>query len=445
MDILYRRQVPVRHEVDVCVAGGGPAGVAAAVAAARGGARVFLAEAMHSFGGLGTGGLVPAFMRFGDGINFLAAGLGKEVLYQLEAEGGTTPNPVPDNGSWGVGIHAEALKRVYDRLVADAGVDFAFGTRLIDVEVESGQVVAAIFAAKSGLFAVRAHTFVDATGDGDLCAWAGAPFELGNEAGRTMPGTLCSLWTGVDWERPGMDNLRWRQNAQMEKAQQDGVFSMQDSSVGMGPVAPGLSGGNIGHVYGVDGSDERSITRHLLEGRQALLEWQRYYRDYLGEGFAGATLALSAALLGIRESRRILGDYLLNLEDFKTRAVFPDEIGRFSYPVDIHPMNPDPASLAKFKQEWDTYSFKDGESYGVPYRCLIPQTLANVLVAGRCLSADRFLQSSIRVMPGCFLTGQAAGAAAGLAARQTNGQTRTVNLGDLQAALLALGAYLPNA
>jgi flavin-dependent dehydrogenase len=162
--------VPVRHEVDVFVAGGGPAGVAAAVAAARRGTRVFLAERHTCLGGMGTAARVPAFMEFGDGEHFLAGGVGEEVLERLVAAGGTHRYDHAKDYGGCVNIKAEVLMRVYDELMKDAGVDFTFQTPMIAVEAADGHVEAAVCAAKRGIFAVKAHTYVDCTGDGDLAA-----------------------------------------------------------------------------------------------------------------------------------------------------------------------------------------------------------------------------------------------------------------------------------
>lgn len=164
----FQRRIAVRHTVDVFVAGGGPAGVAAAVAAARQGARVFLAERNSCLGGMGTAGMLPVFMTFTDGVHMLAGGVGADVLQRLRASGGTGTDS-------GLTIRAEVLKRVYDDLLLEAGVPFLFQTNLIAVECQAGQVSAAILAGKSGLFAVHAKLFLDCTGDGDLAAWAGTP------------------------------------------------------------------------------------------------------------------------------------------------------------------------------------------------------------------------------------------------------------------------------
>jgi hypothetical protein len=192
----------------------------------------------------------------------------------------------------------------------------------------------------------------------------------------------------------------------------------------------------------VDGTDERSITKALVYGRKLMDEYEVYYKKYL-TGYEDMELMATGSLLGIRESRRIMGDYVLNLQDFLNRRVFEDEIGRYSYPVDIHASDASEESYTKFEREYTTLRYGPGESYGIPYRCLIPQNLENVLVAGRCVSTDRAMQASIRVMPGCYITGQAAGAAAALAARKEI-TTRQVKVSELQKLLKEMGAYLPN-
>jgi len=443
--IRFQREVPVRHDVDVFVAGGGPAGVAAAVAAAGEGRKVFLAEGHSCFGGMGTAGLVPAFMRFGDGKNLCAAGVGTKILDRLVAAGGVGPGRLdPNIASIGsVSIHPEVLKRVYDDIVSEAGVEFAFHTALIDVLADGGRVDAAVCAAKSGLFAVRARVYVDATGDGDLCAWAQAPFEKGDEDGSMMPGTLCSLWSAVDWKAIRAGSLG-AGASRLEEAFKDGVFTYPDRHLpGMWQVSETLGGGNIGHTFGVDGTDERSLTEALVWGRKLVLEYERYYKQYLA-GFEKMELVASGSLLGLRETRRILGDYVLCLDDFKSRAVFDDEIGRYSYPVDIHASRPDQESFDRFMDEWQNLRYGPGESYGIPYRCLLPRKLENVLVAGRCVSADRYVQGSVRTMPGCYITGQACGTAAALAVENAT-DPRGIDVKQLQQRLVGMGAYLPNA
>lgn len=433
--VTIRRRIPIRHEVDVFVAGGGPSGVAASVAAARHGAKVFLAERQNCLGGMGTAGRLPIFMRFSDGVNFLAGGMGKEILSRLQNAGGTGPDSDRT-------IRAEVLKRVYDALLLKARVRFTFETRLIDVQVKGDEVTLAILAAKSGIFAVKAKTFIDCTGDGDLAAWAGAPVEKGDEEGNMMAGTLCSVWADVDWEAAKKFGLG-NQEKLLPEAFKDKVFTHEDRHLpGMYRVGRNLAGGNVGHTFGVDGTDERSVTEALLWGRKLLVEYQRYYKEYM-KGFENMELVASGAMLGIRESRRIMGDYVLTLEDFKKRAVFEDEIGRFSYPVDIHAAKPGDADYQKYAEDFRTLRYEKGENYGIPYRTLVPRKLRNVLVAGRCVSTDRYMQSSIRVMPGCFITGQAAGVAGAIAVDKGT-STRGFPVSELQQRLKKMGAFLPN-
>lgn len=440
--VTFQREVPVRHDVDVFVAGGGPAGCAAAVMAARQGARVFLAEGQNCLGGMGTAGLVPAFMQFGDGVNFLAAGFGEELLERLIADGGTSAAAPGADRSGCYPIQAEVLKRVYDRLLEEAGVAFSLHANLVGVEVRDGTVQCAVLWGKSGLYAVRAKVFVDGTGDGDLAAWAGAPFEKGDAHGSMMPGTLCQLWAGIDFEAIRAAGTG-HQNVHIERAFKDGVFTHCDKHLpGIWYVAPGIGGANVGHTFGVDATDERSLTTALVWGRKLVTQYERYYKEYL-KGYERMYLAATGSLLGVRETRRIMGDYVLCLNDFQTRASFDDEIGRYCYPVDIHVARPDDeAEYQRFQKEFAELRYQKGESYGIPYRCLVPQKLHNVLVAGRCVSTDRFLQASIRVMPGCYITGQAAGIAAAQAAANS-GDVRAVDVAELRRRLQAAHAWRP--
>ncbi len=433
MQIEFTRDVEVRKDVDVCVVGGGPAGIAAAVAAAKQGVRVFLAEAHSCFGGMGTAGMVPAFMTFSDGVNMLAAGVGSAILERLREAGGTGP----DNG---LAIKPEVLKRVYDEYVSEHDIDFLFQTTLIGAEHEAGKVNYAVFAAKSGIFAVKAKVFVDCTGDGDLAVIAGADFESGDENGNLMPGTLCSSWDNVDWEKHRACGKAPRKF--LTAAFDAGIFRVNDPHhPGMWRIGERWAGGNIGHTFGLDSTDERSLTEALIEGRRQLPEFERFYRNYV-PGFENIELMSSGSLLGIRESRRIIGAYVLNLQDFINCSSFNDEIGRYCYPVDIHISKPTAEHYAEFEKEHKAFCYGKGESYGIPYRILTPTGLQNVLVAGRCVSSDRYIQSSIRVMPGCFITGQAAGAAAALAASK-NISVKLVPYDALKDKLRRLGAFIP--
>ena len=439
-EISYSRSVPVKVETDVMVCGGGPAGVAAAVAARSKGARVFVAEGFTCFGGLGTAARVPLFMQWGDGMRDLACGFGTRFRERLEKAGAMC-------GSGGA-FDFEAVKREYDATMAESGADFLFETRVIDVVKDGDAVQCAIVAAPSGIWAVRAKVFVDATGNGDVAVQAGARYEKGDAAGRMMPASLLSAWAGIDWDRWERERPRQSQpfGAELARAAADGVFREPDRHMtGLYRFPDGYATANIGHVFNLDGTDERSLTAGYVRGRESMLEYQRYFREYLGRGLEKVRLVETAAKMGVRETRRIVGDYVMTLDDYMRRAVFDDEIGRYCYPIDIHPSSADKEAYERHREEFDRlYRYKRGESYGIPYRSLCAKGVRNLLVAGRCISTDQKVQASVRVMPACYITGQAAGMAAALSANASC-DVHAVGVRELQAALAGFGAYLPNA
>ena len=203
-----------------------------------------------------------------------------------------------------------------------------------------GHVDYAICMGKTGLFAVKAAVYVDATGDGDLAVRAGAAFEKGDpENGNMQPGTLCSLWANVDVQRAHAQRRgqNIHERSFLPQAFADGVFTVNDPHMpGMWPVSEHMTGGNIWHAFGLDATDERSLTQAYLEGRRAMPEFEHFYKTY-PDGYQNMELAATGSLMGVRETRRITGDYQLCLQDYLDRAVFDDEIGRYNYSVDIHP------------------------------------------------------------------------------------------------------------
>ena len=427
--MIYQKNLDFKYITDVFVAGGGAAGVAAAVAAARMGKQVFLAEASGCFGGLGTSGLVPAFAPFDDGVNILSDGIGYEIRQKLK-------NAVALR-NWTT-LDTEELKRVYDDIITQAGVKFSFFTTVYDVIVKDNSIEGVILGSKSGLFAVKAKIYIDCTGDGDLCAFGGGEYEKGDLNGTVMLPTLCSIWSGIDKDKC---NEPW--NEHVEQAYKDGVLSYEDRHIpGFFHGNDGISGGNIGHIFDVDPTDEAELTDGMLWGRKSMVEFENYFKNYFS-GYNNLRLVSTASTLGVRESRRIKCDYTLNVDDFINRSVFEDEIGRYCYPVDIHVMSTDKEEYERFSKEYRTsLRYKNGESYGIPYRCLIPVSFKNALVAGRCIGTDRQMQASIRVMPGCFITGQAAGTAAALSCDKQD--VRIISIKELQQSLVKGGAYLPN-
>lgn len=428
--MIYQKQLETRYTTDVLVTGGGAAGVAAAVSCARMGKRVLLVERGGCFGGVGTTGMVPSFAPFTDGVNLLAGGVGAEIRSHVSLE-------LPITHSWAT-IQTEELKCEYDRIVTESGVDFLFFTSVVDVVTTNGHVDYAVLSSQTGLYAVRADVYIDCTGDGEFTALAGGEFALGDENGDTMPPSVCSLWQGADEERYRRVNISER----LEEAIADGVFTYEDRHLtGFSFRDDGLEGGNIGHIFGTDPTDQRSVSDAMVWGRRSMSEYLRFYREYV-DGCENVRLISTATMLGIRESRRIVCDYTLCGQDFLDRACFDDEIGRYCYPVDIHIMNTSREEMVRFKEEFrQKYRYGRGESYGIPYRSLIPVSFDNVLTAGRCIGTDRQMEASVRVMPGCYITGQAAGTAAALAL-DNGGEVRRVSPTELQAALAHAGAYI---
>ncbi|MEI6579517.1 MAG: FAD-dependent oxidoreductase [Eubacteriales bacterium] len=363
--LSFSKNLDIRYDVDVFIAGGGPAGCAAAIAAARLGAYVFLAESQGCLGGQGTSGMVPAFMQFGDGKNFLASGIGKEILERMWCIGGDEYK-----NSKTTSIKLEALKRVYEEMLIEAGAKFLLGTLLTDVVTQENKISYCVLSGKSGMYAVRAKIYIDCTGDADLSAWAGVACNKGDENGNMMAGTLCSLWIGIDWtKRSGSDNQY------LKDAIKNGVFENPDLHLpGMWKISERVGGGNIGHTFGVDGTDERSLTQALIYGRKLYDQYEKYYKEYL-TGYEKMELVATGAMLGIRETRRICGKYVLVLKDFINQSVFEDEIGRYCYPVDIHASNNSIESFNEFLSDHTGYRYKKGENYEVPYRILYYLTI----------------------------------------------------------------------
>jgi len=249
---------------------------------------------------------------------------------------------------------------------------------------------------------------------------------------------------GIDWETVRANGFHdlWPRNTQfIEKAYEEGVLDTCDLHLtGMWRTGEILGGANAGHVYGIQDTDEEQVTKAFFRGREQVAQYEQYYKRYL-KGFEHMECTGTGALLGVRESRRIMCDYVLTREDYMNRAVFEDEIGRYNYNIDIHPPTSSKEDYAQFEKDMKL-EMGVGESYGIPYRSLTVKGIENLLVAGKCVSADHAMQASIRVMPGCFITGQAAGCAAAMT--EGDGNVRKVDIKALQKNLKAIGAYLPN-
>ena len=444
---MKERELPLDERWDVIVVGGGPAGAAAATAAAREGAKALLVEATGALGGMGTSGLVPAWCPFTDGEKIIHRGIAEKVFTTCKA--GMAHLSDDRIHGW-LPLDPERLKRIYDDLVSEAGAAVLFHTVLGAVELEqAGTVSAVILANKAGLTAHRAAVYVDCTGDADLAVWAGAAFEQGDEKGEVQPATHCFVLSNVDpyhYEH-GPSLYAGSSTSPIWKILDSGKYPLiRDEHVSDNFIGPGTVGFNAGHLWDVDGTDPRSVSKAMMEGRRIAEEFRRALAELHPKAFAGAYVAATAPLMGIRESRRIVGDCVLTIDDYLARRSFPDEIARNCYMIDIHTAKEEVEMVRKEHKQAVLGRFPayaKGESHGIPYRCLIPRGLRNILVAGRSISTDRTVNASVRVMPVCLVLGEAAGVAAAMAARADH-DVRGVDAGKLRTRLRELGAYLPD-
>jgi hypothetical protein len=273
---------------------------------------------------------------------------------------------------------------------------------------------------------------------------------VGDEQGNTQAPTLCSTVSNIDLERYVAFKGKTRRPGDwqsllvpLQQAIADGVFSEPELHLpGIFSCGEGYGILNAGHLYNLDCLQNADVTRGMILGRKKAQEYVAFYRNYV-EGCERLTHMATAAILGVRETRRIVGEYVLNVDDFCARASFDDEIGRFNYSIDIHRSSPSLEDYEELVEEFTKgYRLGEGESYGIPYRSLVPKGADNLLVSGRCISADRMVQGSIRVMPCCFITGQAAGAAIALC-NERDIATRELDAGLLRGTLREQGAYIP--
>ena len=426
-----------------------PRGCAAAIASAREGARTLLIESTGALGGAGTSALVPAWCPFSDKEKIIYRGLAERVF--TEAKKGMAHVREKDL-DW-VPIDAERLKRVYDVLVTESGATVLFHTTMAMVEMEADQVTALVVANKAGLTAFQAKVYVDCTGDADLCAWGGAEFHQGDETGDLMPATHCFLLSNVDdYAFRTIYQNRLRIHAMNPKSPvyeivESGRYPLlPDAHCCCNVVGPGVVGFNAGHIWGVDNTNPASVSKALMQGRKIAAEYRDALAEFCPEAFGNAFLVETGSVVGIRETRRVVGDYVLTLGDYLARRSFDDEICRNSYFIDIHHARAEVEKLNASRQEGlkEVARYAPGESHGVPYRCLAPKGLRNVLVAGRSISCERVVQGSVRVMPVCLAMGEAAGMAAAHATLLPGHDVHAVDVARLRVRLREEGAYLPD-
>ncbi|MBO4325741.1 MAG: FAD-dependent oxidoreductase [Clostridia bacterium] len=404
---------------DLIVVGGGIAGIAAAVSAAREGSSVLLIERTGQLGGAMSFSLVYPFMLYftkDSERRILCGGIFTEMRERFEKYG---------EKSW------EFYKFVFDDMVTETGVQVLFHTTVFEVMSEGRKIVSVSAATKSGVQTFEADNYIDASGDGELMYLAGCDYQLGRETDNLcQPLTTCFRLGNVDIdlflkEKPAL-------NALYDRLRKEGKLRNPRENI---LVFTGL-GKNVLHlnttrVIKHDPTDAFSISDAEMEGRRQVYEMFRFLKENSG-ACRDAELIAVASHIGVRESRKLRGEHVLTADEIKNMTDFEDTIAVGNYEIDIH--NPEGTGTT-------LYYFNGGEYYRIPYRSLLPKEYDNLLVAGRCLSATHEAHSAVRIMPICACLGQAAGVAMAIA-RKTGTGTHSVDVALIRSRLKELGSVV---
>lgn len=445
------REIPIRASVDVLVIGGGPSGIMAAEAAAGKGQKVMLIESRSFLGGNLTIGL-PILGYLSEKGKLITQGLAQKFIERLQAKNAASDHrPCPLHMSLTI-VDPEQVKTTALEIMEEKGVDVLFYAFFAGVVKEGNDLKGVIIESKAGREAILAKVVIDCSGDADVAFKAGVPCEKGNEKGGMQPPTLMFCMKGVDVKKLRLSIADNPDEFDMDKIPNE-FFRKDDNfiTVGLrGKVQEALKKGykvptsrtilisglaedeiwvNMSRINGVDGSRPESATRGEIEGRKQIYEIERYLKDFV-PGFENAYMEKVAPFLGIRETRRIVGQYILTQDDLLSQRKFDDAVAVASYPIDIH-----------HPQGGDCTLMWSGDCYDIPYRSLVPLEIENLLVAGRSISTTHEAMSAIRVMAPCMLMGEAAGLAANIAIRD-GVRLADVDIKKLQKDILDNGGFL---
>ena len=434
--------IPHGGSYDVIVVGSGSAGSPAAIAAARAGASTLLIEKLPFLGGNSTA-VLDTFYGFytpGSSSRKVVAGIGDDVIGGLERLGPVVARPNTYGAGTGITYLAEHLKVVWEQLVLESGADVLLHAFVQDVTVVDGRVTDLVVATKRGLVEFSAGTVVDASGDADVCFHAGFGYELAGSIAPAQTLTTTFRMVNVDHEERRSitkDEL----HGLMRDAADSGAYELprREGSDHVTPI-DGMTATVMTRIdqieHDEDGlrnaTDPSVLTRAEIEGRRQALEYARFLTDKV-PGYANARLVALASQVGLRETRRVFGDYRVSRDDVVRARQFDDQIGLCGAPIEDHHGEGDTGTTWVY--------LPDGEVVGIPLRSLIVRDGVNTLVAGRCFSAEHDAQASIRSMAQCMAMGQAAGTVAALAA-STSGDVRAVPFGTIAETLRANRAIL---
>ncbi|MBE0654958.1 MAG: FAD-dependent oxidoreductase [Bacteroidales bacterium] len=443
--------LPLRMKVDVLVVGGGPAGIIAARAAAGEGLKVALIESRSFLGGNMTIGL-PILGFLGQKKNQIIKGLPQEFIDRLaKRDAASEHRPCPLHMSITL-VEPEAVKEVAFEMLVENGVDVLLYTLCADVIMKENRLEGVIVESKAGREVILANTIIDCTGDADVAFRSGVPCEQGDEEGGVQPPTLMFSLGNVDTDKLRLsiaeDPLNYStdfipadyfgQNQQfivvglrelVKKAQKDGLLLPTDRTIVITGLRKGEAWINMTRVNGVDGTDPASLTHGEFIAMKQISVIYKYLLNYV-PGFENSFLLRKAPFLGIRETRRIIGKYIMTRDDILSCRRFDDAVAVASYPLDIHHPKGGDCTL-----EWS------GDCYDIPYRSLVPLKVENLLVAGRSISTTHEAMSAIRVMAPCMAMGEAAGRAAKIAVLEGVAPSK-IDVEKLRSQLLSNGAYL---
>ena len=404
---------------DLIVVGGGISGVAAAVSSAREGLKVLLIEKFGSLGGAMSNSLVYPFMRHvarGEGGRVTSAGIFAEMK-KRKAE--------YEDSSF------ETYKFVFDDMIIESGVEVLFHATVFEAETEGRRIKSVKVATKGGIIEFSADYFVDASGDGELLAMVGCDHQVGRESdGYCQPMTTCFRLSGVDI--PKFNEERPIIQEKYKKFREEGkIQNPRENILCMSGLADGILHLNTTRVIKHDPTDPFAVSKAELIARKQVKEMFDFLKENT-ESCKGASIVYIANHIGVRESRKLKGVHILTEQELRDCVEFEDTIALGAYDIDIH----NPTGTGTF-----IYEFKVGEYYRIPYRSLLPKEYDNMLVAGRCLSADHTAHSSVRIMPICACLGEAAGVAIAVCKKKgTN--AHNVDVKEVRRLLLEKGAEI---